>query len=274
MFFRSSVTFPLSVLLLALCTGVLGQDAPPEKKDEKKPAAPAATPKDLAKNATADQVAEASIVIYGGLGGRENLNQIRKTALERGKITLTGADGVAKQATYQRWTLRGGTLAAEKIRWDQEYSDARYALVYNGDKIVLVFNDQVYPAREDTAKSFQNQIHHGLDALLRYKENESILALAGREKIMGVDFHVLDVTDKQNRKTRFYISTKTFRVMMLEYEEEGIKYRRKFYNYNYAQGTLVPFRSVLWAGEKIVEETEVGTVTYGQKIDESMFPAG
>ena len=35
---------------------------------------------------------------------------------------------------------------------------------------------------------------------------------------MGVDFYVLDVTDKQNRKTRFYLSTKTFRVMMLEYD--------------------------------------------------------
>jgi hypothetical protein len=272
-FSRSSVILSLAVLLTALSAPVIAQTPEPEKKDEKKPAAPAALPKD-AKNATAEQIAEASIVVYGGFGGRENLNQIRKTALERGKFTLTGADGVAKQATYQRWTLRGGTLAAEKIRWDQEYSDARYALVYNGDKIVLVFNDQVYPAREDTAKAFENQIHHGIDSLLRYKENESTLTLTGREKIMGVEFHLIEVTDKQNRRTRFYISTKSYRVMMLEYEEEGIKYRRKFYNYNYAQGTLVPFRSVLWAGDKIVEETEVGTVTYGQKIDESLFPSG
>ena len=62
--------------------------------------------------------------------------------------------------------------------------------------------------------------------------------------------------------------------MMLDYDQDGVKYRRRFYDYNYAQGTLVPFRTVLWAGDKLVEETEVGTITFGQKIDETMFSAG
>jgi hypothetical protein len=96
----------------------------------------------------------------------------------------------------------------------------------------------------------------------------------GREKHMGVDYYVVDVTDKQNHKMRFFVSAKTFRVMMLEYEDEGVKYKRKFYNYNYAQGTLVPYRTVLYANDKVVEETEIGTVTYGQKIDEALFSAG
>jgi hypothetical protein len=61
--------------------------------------------------------------------------------------------------------------------------------------------------------------------------------------------------------------------MMLEYEEEGTKYRRKFYDYNIAQGTLVPYKSVLYAGDKIVEEIDIGTVTYGQKIDDGMYTA-
>jgi hypothetical protein len=62
--------------------------------------------------------------------------------------------------------------------------------------------------------------------------------------------------------------------MMLEYEDAGVKYRRKFYNYNYAQGTLVPYRSVLWAGDTVVEETEINTITFGQKVDEDIFRAG
>ena len=89
-----------------------------------------------------------------------------------------------------------------------------------------------------------------------------------------MEYYLLDVTDKQSRKTRFYISAKTFRVMMLDYEDSGVKYRRKYYDYNYAQGTLVPYRTVLWADGKIVEETEIGTVTYGQKIDEALFSLG
>ncbi len=91
---------------------------------------------------------------------------------------------------------------------------------------------------------------------------------------MGVDFYMIDVTDKLSRKTRFYVSTKSFRVMMLEYEDAGVKYRRKYYNYNYAQGTLVPYRSVLWAGDKVIEETEINTITFGQKVDEDLFKAG
>jgi len=86
-----------------------------------------------------------------------------------------------------------------------------------------------------------------------------------------VEFHLLDATDKQNRKTRFYISTKTLRVMMLEYAQDEVKYRRKFYDYNYAQGTLVPFRTVLWANDKQIEETNIQTISFGQKVEEGVF---
>jgi len=58
---------------------------------------------------------------------------------------------------------------------------------------------------------------------------------------------------------------------MLEYTEGDTKYARKFYDYNYAQGTLFPFRSVLFAGDRQVEETSVQTITFGQKVEEIMF---
>ncbi len=226
---------------------------------------------EASKNATAEQIAESAVYIYGGLGGREFLKQIRKSTIERGKISVVNAEGKTEQANYQRLVLRGDTLEKERIRFDQEFPSAKYALVFNNDKIFGVFNDSVFTPREDAVKAFQNQIWHGLEALLRYKENGSTVALAEREKIMGVELIVLDVTDKQNRQTRFYISSKSFRVMMLQYTEDGVKMRRKFYDYNYAQGTLVPFRSVLWAGDKQVEETNIQTVSFGQKVEEEAF---
>jgi hypothetical protein len=236
-----------------------------DKKDEKpKP------PVDPAK-LTAEQVAESAIVIYGGLLGRQNLNQIRKTTLERGKIYITDAAGKTEAANYERWIMRGESLNKEKVRLDQTFPDAKYSLVYTGEKIFGLYNDTVFTPREDAFNGFQNQIWHGLEGLLRYKENDAKLELSGREKIMGVDFFLLDVVDKETRKTRFYVSSKSFRVMMLEYEQAGVKYRRKFYDYNYAQGTLVPYRTVLWANDKQIEETEIGTITFGQKIEEAMF---
>jgi hypothetical protein len=223
---------------------------------------------------TGEQVAESAIIIYGGLLGRQNLNQIRKTTLERGKINITDASGKTETASYERWIMRGESLNKEKIRLDQSFPDAKYSLVYTGEKVFGLYNDSVFTPREDASVSFQNQIWHGLEGLLRYKENESKVELAGREKIMGVDFYLLDVTDKQNRKTRYYISQNKFRVMMLEYESAGVKYRRKFYDYNYAQGTLVPYRTVLWANDKQIEETRIGTITFGQKIEDTIFQEG
>ena len=62
--------------------------------------------------------------------------------------------------------------------------------------------------------------------------------------------------------------------MMLEYKEDDTNYRRRFYDYNYAQGTLFPFRTILWANDKQIEETETLTITFGQKVAEDMFQGG
>ncbi|MEO8650550.1 MAG: hypothetical protein ABI539_15410 [Acidobacteriota bacterium] len=250
---------------------VSAQDAA-EKKDEKK-AEQKTNAKDAIKNPTVDQVVESSIIIYGLGGGREKLNQIRKTALERGKVSVTDAEGKTEQANYARWTQRAESLKKEKVRLDQEFPTARFSLVFNDEKVFGIFNDKAFTPREDASNAFLYQIVHSIDALLRYKENGSKLELAGREKIHGVEYYQVDMTDVDGNQTRFFISVKTYRVMMLDFEANGVKYRRKFYDYNYAQGTLVPYRTVLWAGDKMIEETEVGTITYGQKIEDGMFSA-
>ena len=223
---------------------------------------------------TAESVVESAIVIYGGLGGRARLDQIRKTTIEHGKMNLLNAQGLTEPVTYVKWTVRADNLTNEKIRADLEYPSIKYALVRADDKTFGLFNDSVFAPRGDATKEFENRIFHGLEALLRYKEDGSTIELAGRDKIMGVDYFFVDLTDKAGRKTRYYISSKTYRVMMLDYEEDGVKYRRKFYNYNYAQGTLVPFHTTLTANDKVVEESDVLTVTFGQKVDEELFKSG
>ncbi len=262
----------IPAFLIALAAGsVFAQAAKP------KPAPPAPKPTPVAKGAlkptTADGVVETSILLYAYPGGRATLNQIRKTTLERGRSSITGADGHVEQNGYQRYVIRAESLDKEKIRLDQDTPKARFSLVFNDAKIFGIYNNTVFTPREDALKAFENQIFHGTEAMLRYKENGSTLELASHEKISGVDYYIVDVTDKQGRKTRFYVSAKSFRILMLTYDDGGVKYKRRFYNYNYAQGTLVPFRSVLWAGDKIVEESDVLTVTFGQKVDEELFKA-
>ncbi|MFL6373531.1 MAG: hypothetical protein ACJ73D_02580 [Pyrinomonadaceae bacterium] len=264
-----------AVAALSLATGLTNGQAVQGGSSQplvRTKATPVPTPQKIdPKDMTADQVAEVSILAYGV---RDRLAQIRKTTQEVGTTSYTGADGKREEAKYQRFILRGETLGKEKIRLDQQFSNARYSLLYNGGSVTGVYDNNVFTPREDVAKAFQNQIVHGLDALLRYKENGSTLEIASRDKIMGVDYVIVDLTDTDKVKTRFYISAKTYRVMMLEYDDGGVHYKRRFYDYNYAQGTLVPFRTTLWANDKEIESSEIGTVTFGQKIDEGMFTAG
>lgn len=274
--FRS--LFPVVAMVFVTVPLVFGQTQPTpvaSPSPTPTPATPTAPAKFDAKNITADQVVEISLITAYAFGsGRPLLNQIRKTTSERGRTTYTAADGKVEQASYQRFIIRADALAKERIRLDQEFPNARYSLVLADEKIFGIYNNTVFAPREDAAKTFENNIFRGLEAFLRYKENGSTIEMGPREKVLGVDFYVVDVTDTQGRKTRFFVSTKLWRVMMLTYEEGGVKYRRRFYDYKNAQGTLVPFRTVLWADDKIIEETEIGTITFGQKVDEELFKAG
>lgn len=279
MFLRLKTILILTILFLTTYTFVFAQQT--ETKTEPIKETPAAKPTpvptpinlDLSKNLTADGIAESAILIYGGLAGRGSLNQIRKTTIERGKMRIVNPDGTIDNPIYQRWIIRGESLEKEKNRFEQEFPNTKFSLVYDGAKVFGLYNNTVFTPRDSATVSFQNQIWHGLEALLRYKENGSKLELVGRDKLMNVDFYIVNVIDKQDRKTKFYVSAKTFRVMMLEYEDGGIKYKRKFYDYNYSQGTLVPYRTVLWANDKQVEETDIMTVTFGQKVEDFMFAA-
>ncbi|MBK7935012.1 MAG: hypothetical protein IPK01_16365 [Acidobacteria bacterium] len=275
MFLRSNIVLSTAVVIVFLAVPFLGQ-ADTEKKADAKPS-PSPTPalalnsKDGTKVFTAEQIADSAIFIYGFGGGRTLLDQIRKTTTERGKSVRTNADGKVENISYTRYILRGPSLAKDKIRLDQEFPNARYSLVKNEDELFGVVNNTKFVPSDEAAKRFEDSIFHGIEALLRFKEDESKIELSGREKIMGVDLYVIDVTDKKDRKTRFYVSVKSLRIMQLDYEFGGVKYKRKFYNHNYAQGTLVPFRSTLTANGKVIEETEIGTVTFGQKVEEDLF---
>ena len=264
MFLRFKTFTLFTLMFLAVSIAFAQEKTDKEKTSEKQTA-------EANKNFTAEQIVESAIFIYGYPGGRATLNQIRKTTFERGKITQVNLEGKTEKSNFERYVLRGESLDKEKIRLEQEFPNGRFGLIYNDDKIIGVYNDTIFPPREDVSNSFQNQIWHGLEALLRYKENGATITLDGKEKVLGVEFYRIDVADKQNRKTRFFISAKSFRVMMLEYTESSVKYVRRFYNYNYAQGTLVAYRTVLWAGDKQTEETETSTISFGLRIEDNTF---
>lgn len=273
-FARPNLIFAVFLFVSVFVVSGFAQEATPSPTpaDEPKPAEKL-TPisKDPSKPATAEQVVESSIFIYAMPSGRVTLNQIRKTVSERGKLSMVGDDGNMVRSTYQRYSLRGETSSTDRTRVDIETASTKYSLISDDGKIVGVFDGRTFAPLDSISDAFRDRGVYSIETLLRYKEDGSKIENKGKEKHLGVEYYLIELTDKDGRVMTFYVSTRTFRVMMLDYVSGGTNYRRKFYNYNYAQGTLVPFETVLYTGDKIVEETEIGTVTYGQKVDEGMF---
>ncbi|HEX7955672.1 MAG TPA: hypothetical protein VF508_01950 [Pyrinomonadaceae bacterium] len=238
----------------------------PKKQDEPKPV------KADRNNPTAEQVAETVVLVYGSRAG---LQQIRRTGVERGRITRTAADGRPEEIVYERTFKRGETFEKDKVRLDQRLSTIQYSLVFNDGRVTgLLRGTPFTPKQEDVSWMLTERVH-GIDALLRYKESGAAVKYNGKETHKGLDIWLLELTDKQNRTTRYFISAKTARVLWLEYDEgagaSAVKYKRTFHDYRVVQGTLVPYRSVLYAGDRLVEESQVLTVTYGVKTEDSVF---
>ncbi len=225
---------------------------------------------------TAEQIAESAIFIYGT---RPLLAQIRRNGVERGRVCKPTCDlpGKTEEATYERRFVRGESQDKDKVRLDQKMPTLEYSLIYGSGRLWGIINGASFTPRQDAASTFLSQHRHSIDTLLRYKENGSTLTLVGKEKLKGIDLYVLDVLDKDKQNTRYYISVKTLHVLWLEYDEATtagfapVKYSRKFLDYRYAQGTLVPYRNLLLEEGKQTQETRILTVTYGIRLDDSLF---
>jgi len=244
-------------------------DSQKAKKNEKTPK----IEKDP-KNPTAEQVVESAIFIYGS---RPILTQIRRNGVERGRIIRSTPEGKTEESTYERRFVRGESSEKDKIRIDQKMPSMEYSLIFGEGRLWGLINGAAFTPRQDAVNAFLSQHRHSIDALLRYKENGTTPNLVGREKQKGLDLYVLDLVDKEKQKTRYYLSVKSLHVLWLEYEEAPspgatpLKYSRRFFDYRYAQSTLVPYRSVLLEDGKETQETRIFTVTYGVKFDNSVF---
>ena len=275
-------TFALMVLC-ALLLPVAAQDPKPAQEPPAKetPAKePKITlPKDSKSNGdvkfTAEQIVESVILMYGT---RPGLDHIRRNGIERGKITRYTSDGNAEEANYERRFIRGENLDKDKIRLDQKLSTVEYSLIFGEGKLFGVINGAAFTPKQDAMASFISQHHHSIDSLLRYKECGSTLTVVGKDQQKGLDLFVVDLTDKEQRKTRFYISARSLRVLWLEYEEgvpggTPVKYTKKFLDYRPVQQTLVPYRTLLYEDGREAQEVRVLTITFGTKVSDSIFKA-
>jgi hypothetical protein len=257
--FQRFILVIMGVALLASGAGLFPQQAAPLADD---------------KNATAEAITETVIFAFGTRGG---LAQVRRNGIERGRMTRVTAEGRTEEATYELRFIRGESAEKDKVRLDQKSPTVEYSLIYGEGRTWGLINGSAFTPRQEATEDFIAQIRHGIDALLRYKENGSTLSLVGKDKQMGLDLWIIDLTDKEKQRTRYYVSAKTARVLWLEYEQtpangaKPVKFVKKFYDYRIVQGTLKPYRTVLYENGKQTQETHVMTITYGVKMEDSLF---
>jgi hypothetical protein len=274
-FFALLLSLSTPAVSSASAHDVLGQGQTTKTTGDTKQAPKAEKADPNQKIVTAEQIAESAIFMYGT---RPLLDQIRRNGIERGRVCKPTCDvpGKAEEATYERRFVRGENSEQDKVRLDQKMPTIEYSLIYGGGHLWGIINGAAFTPREDTANTFLSQQRHSVDTLLRYKENGSTLNLVGREKQKGLDLFVLNLVDKDKATTRYYISARTLFVLWLEYEEPGgaggpVKYVRRFLDHRRAQGTLVPYRTILLEDGKQLQETRILTVTFGIKLDDSLF---
>ena len=246
------------------------------KPQEAKPQEPRPQPGDAKSQDvkfTAEQIVESVILVYGT---RPALEHIRRNGIERGKITRFVNEGNPEETNYERRFVRGENLDKDKIRLDQKLPTMEYSLIFDDGKLWGIINGAAFTPRQDATADFLSQHRHSIEALLRYKECGSTISLVGKDQQKGLDLYVIDLADKEQRKTRYYISARSLRVLWLDYEEGTpggipVKYTRKFLDYRVVQQTLVPYRIVLTANGRESQETRVLTITYGVKVSDSIF---
>lgn len=269
------VAYLLGSAVTTFQEAAFAQETTATRAADRKKAEQVVKPDKNQKNFTVEQIVESVIFIYGS---RPLLQQIRRNGVERGRICKPTCEaGKTEEATYERRFIRGESMDKDKIRLDQKLPTLEYSLIYGGGHLWGVINGASFTPRQDATDTFLSQLRHSIDSLLRFKENGSTISLVRREKLKGLDLYIVDLVDKEKHSTRYYVSANTLRILWIEYEESApggstpLKYSRKFMDYRYAQGTLVPYRTALIEEGKQVQETRILTVTYGLKLDDALF---
>ena len=240
------------------------------------------------KLSPAEAVIELAIIAYGG---RKQLETARAAIQEAGTIRLATDQGDLA-GSYLLRSIRKEKSALDLLRVDLELSAPenaqgqsspaiKYVIGFNGASVWSAQNGQYVNPRAGADVAFRAQLTHEYMALLRYKEDGSKLDLVGPETVVGVDTNVIDLTTSEGAKIRYWLSSRTYRVLHCEYElklvegQQPTKYRIDYYYTPFSsavvQNTLVPVRREMKQDGKFVQEIRLTNITYSAKLDPEIF---
>jgi len=236
----------------------------------------------------AEGIVELALIAYGG---RKQLETTRAAIQEAGSIRLATDQGdlsgnyllrsLRKDKSWQDLLRVDLELSAPETAQTQSMPPIKYVIGFNGASVWSAQNGQYVNPRSGADVAFRGQLTHEYMALLRYKEDGSKLEYIGPETVVGVDANVIALTTPDGEKTRYWLSTKTYRILHCEYELKLVegppptKYRIDYYYTPYSsavvQNTLVPVRRAMKQDGKFVQEIKLTSITYSAKLEPEIF---
>jgi hypothetical protein len=260
----------------------------PNEKDLEKAKKQEEAKAGAAKMTVVEGIVELSLIAYGG---RKQLETARAATQEGGTIRLATDQGDLS-GSYLLRSMRKEKSWVDLLRVDLELSapenaqgqgtpPIKYVIGFNGASVWSAQNGQYVNPRSGADIAFRAQLTHEYMALLRYKEDGSKIEFVGPETVVGVDTSVVDLTTPDGEKTRYWLSTKTYRVLHCEYElklvegQPPTKYRIDYYYTPFSsavvQNTLLPVRREMKQDGKFVQEIKLVNINYSAKLDPEVF---
>jgi hypothetical protein len=236
----------------------------------------------------AETAIELALIAYGG---RKQLDTARAVIQEGGTIRLATEQGDLS-GSYLLRSIKKEKSSQDLLRVDLDLSAAenaqgqtgppvKYVIGFNGASVWSAQNGQYVSPRAGADIAFRAQLTHEYMALLRYKEDGSKIDYIGLETVVGVECFVVDLTTADGEKTRFWLSSRTYRVLHCEYElklvegQPPTKYRIDYYYTPFSaaviQNTLVPVRREMKQDGKFVQEIKLNNIVYSAKLDPEIF---
>ncbi len=245
----------IAALLLFVPTGVLPSSAAQEKR--------------------ALEIVQRTLAAYGG---EASVYLLRQKGQMRGLVRAYLEDGSVREGEITIRFLHRLEKQDELRQMEVRFPGAPTLVIsYDGERVWGTENGAPIVLRLRTEAAFRAELKHNYETLLRYREYKADLRYVGREKRSGIEVDVLDLTLPDGSKTRYFISTRTFRILHIEYDvsvplvAKPIRFRDSFYDFRVVQATLVPYRIERYEDGRLVQEIRFTEVAYGVQIEEAQF---
>ncbi len=222
-----------------------------------------------------EEIAERAILAYGSRAG---LYAVQRNGTLRALVKFVSPEGTREGKTITKF-IRKEKMKDDLRIVELELPGTKYVLGFDGKDTWNIHDGEIQKPSEGVAKGFHKAHLHSYEALLRYKENEAKLEYVANTKLGNLQMDVIDMILPDGVRTRYEVSRNSGRILYLNYEEkaeglaEASKYRLYFKDFHIIQNTLVPYITMVYQDDKLIEERKVVEAVFNVQLKDESFKA-